>query len=167
MDTTTQHDDGADDGGGVDLSGLIAEAEGLEVAQGAAQAEAEAKAAESTIEANRQGLREALAMARMVASPAFRWWEDFGACWSDGQLDAIADAGAQIMQRHQITMGELLSQYGPYVALAGATIPPGLATYTAIKARKAEQARPRANEGLRLVQPAPAQQPLADDGRQR
>lgn len=158
--TTTAEDTGPD------LSHLIADAEALEGAEIAAQAQTEAKAAESTIEANRAGLRDALGMARMIASPAFQWWDDFGNCWSDNQLDAISDAGAQVMQRHNITMGELFTQYGPYIALIGATLPPGLATYTAIKARKAELQRPPQNQGQRVITPPPAPAPAGADGRQ-
>lgn len=153
MDETTENPQGPEEAG-PDLSHLLAEADAIEGAQVAAQAQAEAQAAQSTIEANREGLRDALGMARMIAAPAFGWWDDFGQCWSDRQLDAISEAGAQVMQRHGVTMGELMSQWGPYIALIGATVPPGLATYTAVKARKAEQAKPQGNPGQRVtVQP--------------
>jgi hypothetical protein len=40
------------------------------------------------------------------------------------------------MDKHGWTMGEMLTAYGPYIALIGATLPPSLVTYQAIKARK-------------------------------
>ena len=166
MSTNTEQEGGqaATEGAdaGPDLSHLIAEAEGIEGAQEAKQAEQAAQAQAGQLEQNQAALREALGMGRMIAAPAFAWWADFGSCWSDRQLDSIAAAGAAIMVRHGVTMGELFEQYGPYLMLLGATVPPGLATYTAIKARKAEAARPAppmppappppasAQEGVRL-----------------
>ncbi|MDN3544654.1 hypothetical protein QWZ02_09360 [Kinneretia asaccharophila] len=127
---------------GPDLSHLIDEADALEGTQAAAAAEKAAAAVADLTAANRQALRDALGMARMIAAPAMAFWPDFGTCWSDRQLDAISDAGAAVMARHDLTFGELAAQYGPYIALAGATLPPGLATYAAIKARRAELSRP-------------------------
>lgn len=143
---------------GPDLSHLIAEAEGIEGAQEQAQSAQQAQAQAGQLEASTQALREALGMARMIAKPALSWWDDYEACWSDRQLDAISAAGAAVMLRHGVTMGELFEQYGPYIALLGATVPPGLATYSAIKARKAEQARPRPPQHV-APPPAPAPNP--------
>jgi len=86
-------------------------------------------------------LRQALVMVRMIVAPGFAWWEGFETTWSDSQLTNIAGAGAAVMQRHGVTMGELLSTWGPYIALVGATLPPAVATYTAIKHRPKEGAR--------------------------
>lgn len=127
---------------GPDLAHLIQEADALEGQQDQKAAEQAAAAVADLTAANRQALRDALGMARMIAKPAMAWWPDFGTCWSDKQLDAISAAGAAVMARHDLTFGELAAQYGPYIALAGATLPPGLATYAAIKARRAELERP-------------------------
>lgn len=143
---------------GPDLSHLIAEAEGIEGAQEQAQAERQAEAQAGQLEASTQALREALGMARMIAAPAMSWWQDYAACWSDKQLDAISAAGAAVMLRHGVTMGELFEQYGPYIALLGATVPPGLATYAAVKARRAELARPQPPQHV-APPPAPAPNP--------
>lgn len=157
---TMDEDNTTAEGGatGPDLSHLIAEAEGIEGAQEQAQAQQQAAAEQGQLEASTQALREALGMARMIAKPALAWWADYEACWSDRQLDAISAAGAAVMLRHGVTMGELFEQYGPYIALLGATVPPGLATYSAIKARKAELARPAPPQHA-APPPAPAANP--------
>lgn len=100
-------------------------------------------------------LRAALEMARLVVAPAFRWWPDFGAVWSDGTLRGIADAGAAVMERHGVTMGEVWSQWGPYIALAGATLPPSLVTYQAMAERKEQQQRERQRPPAPPPEPAP------------
>ena len=77
----------------------------------------------------------ALQLARVIVLPAFEWWPEFARTWSDPQLQAIAQAGADVMTRHGWTMGELMAQWGPYIALAGATLPPCLVTYQAMRNR--------------------------------
>lgn len=127
---------------------LAAEAEGL---QGASQeqreaaqqrkAQQQAQAAQGEAEANAATILSALQMARMMAAPAFKWWPDFGECWSDTQLMAISSAGAQVMQKHGLSMGEMVEQWGPYIALGMATIPPALTTRAALQAHREEQRR--------------------------
>lgn len=80
----------------------------------------------------------ALLMARLVVAPMFVWWDEFEAVWTDKALQGIADGGAQVMERHGWTMDGAWTQFGPYIALAGATLPPALVTYRAIQARKAQ-----------------------------
>lgn len=109
----------------------------------------------ATIEAMAGELRQALGMLRMMAAPAFAWWPEFRQCWSDSQLDAIAQAGAAVMQRHGLTMGDLFAQWGPYFALVTATAPPALATYAAIRQRRAQPEQGPSTAGERL-------QPTAD-----
>ncbi|MDN3923339.1 hypothetical protein, partial [Roseateles violae] len=48
-------------------------------------------------------------------------------------------AGAAVMHKHGWTMGELMSSWGPYIALVGAVVPPSLVTYQAIKQRQADE----------------------------
>ncbi len=161
-DDDTQHPEAGDQAGpapGPDLAHLISEAEAIEGQQDQQAAQQAAAAVADLTAANRQALRDALGMARMIAAPAMAWWPDFGSCWSDRQLDAISDAGAAVMARHDLTFGELAAQYGPYIALAGATLPPGLATYAAIKARRAEVSRPAPRP--------PAPQPVAEGATQQ
>lgn len=145
--------------GGADLSHLISEAEGIEGAQEQAQAQQQAKAEAGQLEASTQAIREALGMARMIAKPALAWWADYEECWSDKQLDAISAAGAAVMLRHGLTVGELFAKYGPYIALLGATVPPGLATYSAIKTRKAELSRPAPSNVTPIRPPPPPPAP--------
>lgn len=83
----------------------------------------------------------ALEMARMMVAPMFAWWPEFAATWSDAQLEKIAEGGAAVMQRHGWTLGGLFSEFGPYIALAGATLPPAFVTYQAMQARRENEAR--------------------------
>lgn len=142
-----------------DLADLEAQAAALEGAGQAqqqraqqAQAEQQQQQAQATIESMATELRQALGMLRMMAAPAFAWWPHFGECWSDRQLDAIAQAGAAVMERHGLTMGDLFAQWGPYIALVTATAPPALATYAAIRQRNANPAPGPSTAGER-VQP--------------
>lgn len=88
----------------------------------------------------------ALTMARMLVQPMFDWWPRFPEVWSDSTLTGISQAGAQVMARHGWTMGDLLGQWGPYIALAGATAPPCWVTWKAIQAQQAAQAAAAAAE---------------------
>lgn len=98
----------------------------------------------------------ALQLARAMVTPLFAWWPDFGQVWNDGQLEGIADAGGQVMDRHGWTMGGAMQEYGPYIALLGATAGPGLATYQAIKAHREDEAR-KARESANRGRPEQTQ----------
>lgn len=115
-----------------------------------AQAEQQQSQEQAAVELIAGELRQALGMLRMMAAPAFEWWQQFGKCWSDRQLDAIAQAGAAVMQRHGLTMGDLSAQWGPYIALAMATAPPALATYAAIRNRRDNAETKPSTAGERL-----------------
>lgn len=105
-------------------------------------------------------LREALGLARLMIKPAFLDWPEYGReVWNDAQLQAIADAGGVIMDRHGLTMGEFWQSWGPYIALIGATAGPSLATWQHLKIRK-EQAE-RARRGREQGQPQDAGQAAA------
>ncbi|MFT3665570.1 hypothetical protein [Piscinibacter sp.] len=120
------------------LDVLAAEAASLEA--GAAPA---APSAAQTRQADSEAaeLLGALQMARMMVAPMFGWWAQFGEVWSDQALERIAAGGALVMQRHGWTMGGLMGEFGPYIALAGATLPPSFVTWQAIKAHRAELER--------------------------
>lgn len=111
---------------------------------------------------NADDLRGALQLARVMLTPAFAWWPQFGEVWNDRTLDGIAAAGGQVMDRHGWTMGEVMTTWGPYVALAVATAPPVLATAQAVKAarRAAEEEERRRRAGppqpVTPVTPEPA-----------
>ena len=78
-------------------------------------------------------LAGALTMARAMLSPVMAWWPHYSAAWSDATIKQISQAGAEVMDRHGWTMGEAWSKYGPYVALAGALLPPCVVTYQAVQ----------------------------------
>lgn len=86
-------------------------------------------------------LLSALQLARVAAGSLLKWWPEFREVWSDQALANIASAGAEVMRRHGWNMGELLSQWGPYIALVGAITPPAMVTYQAMQDHKAEQMR--------------------------
>jgi hypothetical protein len=90
---------------------------------------------------NAAELLGALEMARMMVAPMFSWWADFDRVWSDSTLKGIAQGGGAVMERHGWTMGGVLGEWGPYLALIGATAPPAFATYKAIQAHQVEQRR--------------------------
>lgn len=56
-------------------------------------------------------------------------------------MQAIAEPGAEIMRRNGWTMADAFSKYGPYLALAGALLPPVMVT---VQAYKMAQVTPRA-----------------------
>jgi hypothetical protein len=124
---------------GTDLADLSAQIDALEGAQEAGQAARQAAQTEQQVHSAQAELFGALQMARMMVAPMMGWWDQFPKVWSDETLQSIAEGGAMVMQRHGWTMGGVMGQFGPYIALGGATIPPALVTYQAIQHRKAEQ----------------------------
>lgn len=128
------------------LDAVEAEALGLQVEADASQAKAEESRRKAETENASADLLQWLRLGRMTAAPAFPWWPEFGQVWNDKQLQAIAEAGAAVMQRHGMTLGAVMERWGPYVALVAATAGPSLATYTAIKAHRAQQAGRPADE---------------------
>lgn len=90
-----------------------------------------------TIEAD---LRDTLSMLATVAQPGM-WWltePEFERLWGPKVQAGIASSGAEIMRRHGLSLGGLMSQYGPYIALGGALGPSALATVNAYKREKAK-----------------------------
>lgn len=123
------------------LASIEAEALALETAAAPAAPGVPAAAAAPAADNTAAELLGALQMARMMVAPMFQWWPAFGDTWSDAQLQGIAEGGALVMQRHGWTMGGVMGEFGPYLALAGATLPPSFVTYQAIKAHKEAQER--------------------------
>lgn len=119
-----------------DLMAGAAELDGAAAAQVEQRAAAELQAADGQAAAMVDDLVDILKMARGMASPAFAWWPEFGLVWGDQVLHGIAVNGATIMARHGWTMGQLMTQWGPYLGLLGCTLPPALVTFKAIKERK-------------------------------
>lgn len=86
-------------------------------------------------------LEGALTMARLMVAPMFAWWPEFGVTWNDSTIKGVADSGGAIMDRHGWSVGEMLGQFGPYIALIAAVGPASFVTWKAIKARESEVAR--------------------------
>lgn len=127
------------DTGPADFAGLdqlAHQAAAIEHGATADQARADQRQADEQASTAAAELLGALQLARVIVSPAFAWWPDFARTWSDPQLQAIAQAGADVMTRQGWTMGEVMATWGPYIALAGATLPPSLVTYQAIRERR-------------------------------
>jgi len=125
--------DGFDAAGLDALAAQAAELQGTQAAPGSIE---QAQPVSTTSDE----LLAALELVRAMAGPLVSWWPQAADVWSDAQLKAIADAGGKVMDKHGWTMGETMSEWGPYLALAGATLPPAAATFAAIKAHRAELA---------------------------
>jgi len=114
-----------------DLAASAAELEGGPPVPGT---EAAAQYAAASVKQTASEVLQALKLGRMMVAPMFRWWRDFGQVWGDDTLQGIATGGAAVMQRHGWTLGDLFEKWGPYIALATATVPPSIVTYQAVKA---------------------------------
>jgi len=128
--------------GAAELDAIELEAMAVE---GAAQASAQPEPQASNTAAELLG---GLQMIRLMAHPLFADWPQFGEVWGDRTLQGIAESGGAIMDRHGWTVGEFMTQWGPYIGLIAAVGPAGLATYQHLQIRKAEEAR-RAKEAER------------------
>lgn len=122
------------------LDALGREAASSEQQGQAEQAQQDAKQAQQQTDTLASDLADALGMAAVVAQPAM-WWltpEQFEQLWGKKVQAGIADNGAEIMRRHGLSIGDVLSKYGPYIGLAGALGPSALATVAAFKRKKME-----------------------------
>jgi hypothetical protein len=125
---------GADDF--ADLGAWASETDGAAEAQARAHEAQQLAQVENTAASMVDDLTDVLKMARGMAAPAFAWWPEFERVWGDSTLYGIAVNGAAIMARHGWTMGQLMTQWGPYLGLLGCTLPPALATFKAIQERR-------------------------------
>ncbi len=123
------------------LDAIAAQAADIEL--GALPAGERPPTADQVVATTAAELLAVLTMARMMVAPGFEWFDRFEATWSDAALAKIADSGAAVLELHGITMGGLFEKYGAYIALAGATLPPAVVTYQAIKLRQIEAKAPR------------------------
>ncbi|MCV2361649.1 hypothetical protein LNV08_22010 [Paucibacter sp. TC2R-5] len=127
---------------GADLGGLLLQAEAIEGANAPPDpTQQQAAQVAAVVESTAAELQSALELVRMMAAPLMSWWPEFGTVWNDRTLQEISAGGAAVMERHGWTVGDAFSKFGPYIALAGATLPPALVTYQAIKLNSAEQRR--------------------------
>lgn len=119
--------------GGESLDALAIEAGALDAAPTAASQAQEARAQEQqadVLESNAGELLAALDLARALLLPLLppHRAEPLRAIWSDERLQAASEAGAAVLERHGVSMGSVLSDYGPYIALVAALAPPILET---------------------------------------
>ena len=54
--------------------------------------------------------------------------ERSGAAWNDATLKSVSEAGAAVLDKHGLSMGDMMGQYGVYIALAASLAPPVLTT---------------------------------------
>lgn len=151
QDTTDTGQDAAELDTAQALADLAGEAQAFETEPDAKAAEQQAAQEAETTATIAAELADVLGMARMMCAPLLSWWPDYEKVWSDSQIQAISQAGAVVMVRHGWSMGEMVSQWGPYLALVAAAGLPAMATYTAIRQHKEE-----AKRAARIVGPAPA-----------
>ena len=71
-----------------------------------------------------------------------------GQVWNDGVLEQTAKAGAAVLERHGITMGQVMGQFGPYIMLVAAVAPPVMMTKKILSPPKEPKAvTPTGNAG--------------------
>lgn len=100
--------------------------------------------------ATEQDVTDLLIMAREMAAPAA---EGAGILkpgqilkiWTDEVLRRIARPMVQIMNRHNLGVGEAFEKWGPYIMLLAGVVGPGFATYRAIQENQAQQAAAQAD----------------------
>lgn len=116
------------------LADLAAAADLLDTAPAAAaQAVQEAQAAEVAL-SNEAELFGTLQAVRAMAFPLLSMAVDrprmqaLEQVWNDGVLEQTAKAGAAVLERHGITMGQVMGQFGPYIMLVAAVAPPVMMT---------------------------------------
>lgn len=129
---------------GPGLDDLLREAQSDEQQGQQESQQQQAKQEKSEADTLAADLADVLEMAATVAGPGM-WWlspEDFERLWGKKVRAAIAGSGAEIMRRNGWTLGGVMSQYGPYIALAGTLGPSALATVHAYKREKARQLAP-------------------------
>ena len=130
----------ADTMAGLDaLAGLAQAHESAGEAENQASQDKQAKKETDTLAAD---LLDTLGMCAGMAEPAL-WWlspAEFDRLWGAKVQKAVAESGAAIMRRHGLSLGDLMSQYGPYIALAGALGPSTLATVQSFKRAKLQLA---------------------------
>ena len=123
------------------LDALLQEANDAEQQEHGQRQEAEKGEQQREADTIEADLRDTLAMLATVAGPGM-WWlteSEFDKLWGPKVQAGIASSGAEIMRRHGLSLGGLMSQYGPYIALGGALGPSALATVNAYKREKAKQ----------------------------
>lgn len=124
-----------------------------------AQADMQQQAAAS----QQADLLDTLRMARAMVRPAI-WWESdarFMQLWGDHTLQGVAAPLSEIMARNGWELAAVMGKYGPYIALAGALMPPVMVTVNDYKAARAAEAMQQ--QGQQQETPQPEPEPEAAD----
>lgn len=123
------------------LDDLLEQAQANENAGQAEDKKAAEKIERQEVDTLQKDLSDTLDMLASMAEPALYFLspEQFEQYWGKRVRVAIAGSGAEIMRRHGLSMGDMMNQYGPYIALAGALVPSALATVAAYKSEKKKQ----------------------------
>lgn len=109
------------------------------------EAKAEQKQEQNELDTLAADVLSALNMAAAPAQPAM-WWlseSQFEKLWGLDVRKGIATPAAEVMRRHGLSVGGLLGQYAPYIALLTAVAPSMAATVNMYKqAKQAQLAQP-------------------------
>jgi len=149
--TTPESEPAAGAAAAESLADLARAADMLDAAPEAqAQAAQDAQAAE-VVESNEAELYGTLQAIRAMAFPLLSMAVDqqrmsaLGQVWNDSVLEQTAKAGAAVLERHGITMGQVMGQFGPYIMLVAAVAPPVMMTKKILAPPKpaAQPASPR------------------------
>ena len=124
------------------LAALAGEAAMLDTSpQREAEAGQAAQAAE-VVQSNEVELLAALETVRAMTFPMLSLVVDeprmhaLAQVWNNTVLEKTAQAGAAVLERHGLTMGSVMGQYGPYIMLVAAVAPPVMATKKILSAPK-------------------------------
>lgn len=120
--------------GAESLGDLAREADMLDAAPALAAQAGQAAAVAEVIQSNEAELYGTLQAVRAMVFPLLSMAVEparmamLANVWNDGVLQSTASAGAAVLERHGITMGQVMGQFGPYVMLVAAVAPPVLMT---------------------------------------
>lgn len=135
------------------LASLAREADFLDAAPAlAAQAGQAAQAAE-LVQSNEAELFGTLQAVRAMVFPLLSMVVDQGRMgqlsnvWNDGVLQSTASAGAAVLEKHGITMGQVMGQFGPYILLVASVAPPVMMTKKILETPKPAPAGQGAADG--------------------
>ena len=128
--------------GGESLDALAQEAQHLDAAPEQAAAAAQDAQAAQLVGNNAAELLATLMLARAMALPILpkRKAAMLAQVWTDDVLRQASDAGAAVLQLHDIQMGQIMGRYAPYIALVAALAPPMLETRAILTAPEPQQA---------------------------
>lgn len=135
------------------LANLEREADMLDAAPELAVQAGQAAQAAEVVQSNEAELYGTLQAVRAMVFPLLAMVVDqarmaaLSNVWNDGVLQSTASAGAQVLERHGITMGQVMGQFGPYIMLVAAVAPPVVMTKKILEKPKPAPAGQGAADG--------------------